>query len=309
MKTRNKAFTIVEIITVITIIAILVGLLLPAISKVKTMVKETQQKAQLNTIALGIMAFKNDFGYYPPSSRLDPQNVPYCGAQKLAEAMLGQDLLGFHSKSVFRRDGLSDTTPPVDLYPAILNPSVVLADKQNLEERKGPYLDEGNKYAFTLSQLKYKNNLGPLMPVASGGDNGQRYVLCDVFTVYSVAITDRTGKVTRYNAGTPILYYRANTTSKIFDNGSVRDRIYNCQDNLDLIRLGKVRSGKQHTLYTDDGQNGIQGLWFYDPRYKIVDPKTSTANMDWPYRPDSYLLISAGADGEYGTRDDITNFE
>jgi hypothetical protein len=28
----------------------------------------------------------------------------------------------------------------------------------------------------------------------------------------------------------------------------------------------------------------------------------------WPYRSDSYLLISAGADGLYGTDDDIRNF-
>jgi hypothetical protein len=28
----------------------------------------------------------------------------------------------------------------------------------------------------------------------------------------------------------------------------------------------------------------------------------------WPHRPDSYLLISAGADGIYGTNDDIRNF-
>ena len=37
----------------------------------------------------------------------------------------------------------------------------------------------------------------------------------------------------------------------------------------------------------------------------IRDPKIMAT--PWPYRPDSYILISAGADGEYGTGDDITN--
>ena len=38
----------------------------------------------------------------------------------------------------------------------------------------------------------------------------------------------------------------------------------------------------------------------------ITDPKV--AAIPWPYRPDSYILISAGADGLYGTSDDICNF-
>ena len=44
---------------------------------------------------------------------------------------------------------------------------------------------------------------------------------------------------------------------------------------------------------------------------KLIDPKAKAASggiINWPYRPDSYILISAGADGLYGTGDDITNF-
>jgi hypothetical protein len=40
--------------------------------------------------------------------------------------------------------------------------------------------------------------------------------------------------------------------------------------------------------------------------YKLRDPKITATK--WPYRPDSYILISAGADGLYGTQDDVTNF-
>jgi len=28
-----------------------------------------------------------------------------------------------------------------------------------------------------------------------------------------------------------------------------------------------------------------------------------------PYKPDTFILMSAGFDGEYGTNDDITNFQ
>ena len=47
----------------------------------------------------------------------------------------------------------------------------------------------------------------------------------------------------------------------------------------------------------------------YSPDYKIVDQKVLEASgILWPYRADSYILISAGIDGLYGTSDDMTNF-
>ena len=36
---------------------------------------------------------------------------------------------------------------------------------------------------------------------------------------------------------------------------------------------------------------------------------TGSGGFSRPYRPESYILISAGFDGRYGTSDDITNFE
>jgi prepilin-type N-terminal cleavage/methylation domain-containing protein len=304
VKGRDKAFTVVELLTVITIIAILVGVLLPSLTKVKTMVRETQQKVQINTISLAIGAFKNDFGYYPPSSPRDNRQTAerYIGAQKLTEALLGQDLLGFHSESGFYRDGYDDSSPPVDLYPDDLDGSTQ-AGELNLQQRRGPYLEGGTEYAYRLIDVAYNNVVEQL--------DGDRYIFCDVFTRKRINVTIQGGNIVQYNikVGTPILYYRANTASRVFDTGPFQDRIYNGEDNVELIRLGKIESGENHTLVTNDGVNGQGGLYFYDEDYRIVNPKASNQNMNWPYRPDTYLLISAGADGEYGTRDDITNFK
>ena len=95
MKRNKSGFTVVELLTVITILALLVGILLPAVTAVKTAAKETKQRAQLTTIGMGLTAFKNDFGDYPPSD----VNDNYCGAQTLAEALVGRDLLGFNRNS------------------------------------------------------------------------------------------------------------------------------------------------------------------------------------------------------------------
>ena len=67
VKRKKSAFTLVELLIVLGIIAILVSLLIPALTMVRKMAKETQQKAQITTIELAIVAFKNDYGDYPPS--------------------------------------------------------------------------------------------------------------------------------------------------------------------------------------------------------------------------------------------------
>jgi hypothetical protein len=99
------------------------------------------------------------------------------------------------------------------------------------------------------------------------------------------------GKTAR--AGTPILYYRANTSAK-----TIRE-IYNVLDNDALILIKQQVDGKIHPLA--DPMNQYQYFYEY-----IRDPKISA--RPWPYRPDSYILISAGVDGLYGTSDDIRNF-
>ncbi|MCJ7778356.1 MAG: type II secretion system GspH family protein, partial [Sedimentisphaerales bacterium] len=96
----KNGFTLPELLTAIAIIVILIGVLMPALAQVKKLAKETKQKAQLGSIDVGVILYKNDFGEYPPSNGYDdsagnlyrPADYVYCGAQTLAEAMFGQDL-------------------------------------------------------------------------------------------------------------------------------------------------------------------------------------------------------------------------
>jgi hypothetical protein len=284
MKDKKIGFTTVELLTVLAIISLLIGVLLPALSAVRKAAKEAKQHAQLTTIELAIIAFKNDYGDYPPSDRIvSPFN--YCGSQKLAEALLGWDLRGFHPKSAWRADGCYPP-PPADNF-------VYLNTDQNLNERKGPYLELATTNAFILGSLF-------IDAASSGGLAADRYVICDVFGVKRITLA--TGKAAI--AGTPILYYKANTSSKNIDNINPANRIYNISDNDALISLRRLADRdkplalrKQHKLEDFN--------WFYE---YIRDQKIPATQRPWPYRPDSYILISAGADGEYGTDDDIRNF-
>ncbi len=280
VKRKKSGFTLVEMLTVLGIIALLLGLLLPALGWVRRIARETKQKAQLTTIGLTLEAFKNpdDYGDYPPSdgyyyppSPLGP--IDYCGAQKLAEALLGRDLLGFNKYSNWSATDL--TFYPTD--PALLDDS--------LDDRRGPYLELATTNAFKLGGPEgLFNDPSPLAP--------DTFVLCDSFGVKSITVGGKTVK-----AGTPILYYRANTSSKRFEDGlPTADQIYSARDNVILIIVKENADNKDHRL--DDF------TYFYE-KY-LIDPKITA--IPWPYRPDSYILISAGADGLYGTSDDITNF-
>ncbi len=278
MERKKTGLTIIELLIVLGIIALLVGLLLPAVSAVKKMAKETKQKAQFATIELALEAFKNDYGDYPPSDRSSVPRI-YAGSQKLAEALLGWDLLGFHPNSAWRGDGLDEQMGPGTYDPAQTRDINGDGVPDTFDERKGPYLELANVGAFRLLDLPWM--VAGLIP----DPNPNTFVICDVFGAKKISMAN--GKIVR--AGAPILYYRADTS------GKTTRTIYDPSDNIRLVFAKQIADGGEHPL--------IQPLYFYD---YIKNPKITA--RDWPYRPDSYILISAGADGLYGTPGDITNF-
>lgn len=299
MKRRKSGFTIVELLTVIGIMAMLVALLIPAVTAVRLTAKRVSQKAQFASIEMSLTAFKTDYGDYPPSNWWDP--APglagprnYCGAQKLAEALVGWDLMGFQPKSDFRANGSNDA----GIFVYNPNDAVLMA------QRKGPYLEPASAGVFRLVDISPDKPGLFIDTVELAPDT---FVLCDVFSVKRITFR-KPGifETTTQNAGTPILYYRANTSSKsLIPSGSpanYQDQIYNPRDNFPLINLGRLADWNKSTAarrrHTLEDFN-----FFYE---YIRDPKITA--RPWPYRPDSYILISAGPDGEYGTGDDICNF-
>ena len=283
----RAAFTIVELLTVMSIIVILIGLLVPALNRVRIFAREVKQKAQFHSIEAAIELFNNAFDGYPESAGIDSTGAMYCGAMKLCEAMMGQDMLGFHTNSNFRADGQDGAGNPLYYTPTF-----------DLTARKGPYLPPEGADAVEVQELWSSTTFSPTASPSQFMDRSR--VLCDVYTRKLTS-----GK----KVGMPVLYYRADTTGR----GRAHDpalaaamtpldnqgNIYNFLDNSELLALGMPSAGPPGYTYPLANPDT-----FY--RNTLSDKVTTTPR---PFRADTYILISAGYDAEYGTADDIMNFE
>ncbi len=330
---KCAGFTIVELLTVMGVIAILIGLLVPALNLVKEYTKELEQKAQFHSIeaALGMFSSEDRYGRYPESSdNDDPCNLnlgdstPYCGANKLAEALVGWDLLGYHPNSDFRSDGsfnhpdgtggmiydvLAYHPDPADDYNGSGNLLYAEKSEENIKARWGPFVELENANAFTMADV-YDQTETP----GIGDFNVDRYsyVLCDVF-----AKKRHAGRKT----GMPILYYRARTqfTEQDIDDDAgldIKNDIYYYPDNYNLLALGSPENpGTWHPLADNALGGGGGGPVAFpgsledwqDFENMILNPQVTAIKR--PYRSGSYILISAGKDGLYGTPDGIFNFD
>jgi hypothetical protein len=265
--------------------------MVPALNMVKRFATDVKQKAQFNALNAAIELYSNQFQGYPPSTALDSMDQAYCGAMKLTEAMIGQDMLGFHSNSAFRRDGL-DAAATRDLYPDNIDVMDPALRNNNLTSRRGPYLQAENANAYRLEDI-YGTEVAPYLP--------NTFVLCDVYERQM-----RSGQRT----GMPILYYKADTANN-FHNPELagqmsptdsRGNIYNYWDNHSLIGLGKPWQA------STGGQTAAHKL--ADPaRFYRNTQSDKITTSQRPYRADTFILISAGYDAEYGTADDICNFD
>lgn len=310
MTGRNKAFTLVELLVVISIIGVLIGITVPAINVALTHAKTGAMKAKINAVSSGLEMYKNDYGDYPDSSPRFNANDGYhaltlgggvdtntmdVGAQRLAEAMLGLDYLGFQA----------------DHYYATA-PNGTPIDASNRETKRTAYLSLDEIEVAHMAERDPGDTVVPLPQDVEFGSLTSYQQM--VWNNPNPVISDNF-KATRPR---PLLYYKArsyrNSMLEIYPY-YINNNPDNPGDNSEITDVfGMIGDAAQMPAdmlqFRDMGNKYFYGM-IWNPETGLGNNlyQKSISSTARPYKPDSFLLISAGPDGEYGTADDVANFD
>jgi len=325
-KTRRVAFTLIELLTVMAIITLLIGILTPSLSAARNRATKTAILAQINAMSAGLEAFKNDQDEYPPSNAIlmadDPITTPgpdmadwevgdvaepLQGAHLLKDALVGRDFLGYDPRKTNTGTGVAyDRWDPAN-------------------DRREPYV-KVDGVSVTSQSEPPEDGFGIIQPLTRTipSETGSGSVALDV-------------NVFRDKFGWPILYYRASpianqntpiiqtTNAAPFQNFG--DGVYDGVDN----EVFTSYTGSRHRI-ADANLNigalittgsvpstslGVEGLGATNEFAEFIRSFRATTfdsaaprDIVWP-RPvnvDTFILLSAGKDGNYGTLDDVANF-
>ena len=284
----RKAFSLIELLTVIAIIALLVGILFPALSAARNQAKVASMKVTLNAISTGLDLFRNEHGSYPSSTPEpalgedgfdQPGTVVDTGAHLLVRSLVGLDLLGYNEKGYYYVDeGTGETSARSDLYVNLENIKIMNFRKMTNEEKDSTWF-KMNVDTSDPSNAELVNNMNPLF-------------------VDSV----------NHQAPRPILYYKAHTSMNLIND------IYHYSDN-DLITntYGMIDEAPGNYIHNDYSRFPYY-IWNSDTGFVTGSPSPQ-ANLNSgsarPYNQDSFILVSAGIDGNFGPfiKNDVTIFE
>lgn len=327
-----SAFTLIELLTVIAIISLLIGILVPALSRAREQAKNTKTRAAMKAIGDGLEMFRNDNptevrgDAYPSSAAADDpteQGQQYIyGAQWIVRYMMGKDLRGFVAKKTGQ--GISQNVQQYweqrDWYsdvPTTENPRAPLP-------RQGPYL---NPDSVKVAAPKDLPGGGATPP----GGLGQ---IQDAKTMEQFVFLDAFEFPILYYSGNPILARDPVAPMATFDG--TRPGVYNFKDNALFSGMckGDVCTTPPWDFDGSHGHHGIQDFGQFTNdipnQQQLVAPENRDTFCHWllnkdafaatggndanrrgtitPYRRDSFILVGPGKDGLYGTNDDVTNF-
>ncbi len=112
MRKRQTAFTIIELLTVIAIIAILTGIIVPVYSRAKDNANRSSDMADMNSIRVALGLYREDQGAYPP--QLLGYVTLYSSGPNIGNVIPAHEIKGYIYPA--RLQSISSLTPVHDTF-------------------------------------------------------------------------------------------------------------------------------------------------------------------------------------------------
>jgi prepilin-type N-terminal cleavage/methylation domain-containing protein len=261
VRRSRSAFTLVELLVVITIIAILASLGAAAVMNALWNAKQTKIKVEVDNLATAMMAFKEKYGTYPPADlSLNNTNT---ASYKALRAFVVRAFPRYNTNNL--QTDLQNAGAPTTFNPA---QALVFWLRGFSPDAAHPFTGAGERVPFFNFD---KTRLYPPLGFTDSDGDGIR----DPNEPFVAQIYLAPGA-----ANTPFLYY---------DFRSYSDNVNNPAD---------VEQPRE-VLITSPIDSASQG--YAVPYVLEVDNNKIPDEPDTYANPDSFQIISAGQDGFFGT--------
>lgn len=292
---KRRGFTLVELLVVIGIILVLAGIALPILIKSYSSAEKNKARADLNTIAVCLEAYKQDYGDYP-RTLTDPATgatIANTGAATLCKALVGP---GNALPTTTAWSGSPTVYSPGDM---VVDGGVTFLCIQTIPTSGGNAYAPTSNASYWVRFADEDGLNGPGWRPRAGAKPQAAYLNLDRFKLRDMMLCNKDNF--------PVLYYPANPTMPRIDK--VPGAITAAPDPTGgryggYVGITPTIAGQPYPLY-----NASDNLTFMSSNmleallgdYSLNGGIEATLGQETPFATQvKFVLISPGPDGAYG---------